>query len=355
MLAESTLKRLDKLYDLYQAGEKLGWSTDNKIAVVAEGFAVVAQIAGGLAVDLYLRKLQARWFYEESNFKEELNLWDLQKAMNGDYGALPRFFFDFSMGEFIGSIIDYLRDQHYGLWLYDKLHPDEGVNNDFLNARDWVPPRDPLALDLDGDGIETVGIGGTNTVLFDHDGDGIKTGTGWLKGDDGFLVLDRNGNGTIDNGGELFGVDTIKSNGKKATSGLDALSDLDSNHDGVFDANDAAFSQVKVWQDKNQDGISQAGELKSLSDLGIASINLTGNGKTVNLGNGNTQSSTATYTRTDGSEGAAGAVEGKAVNLNLADNPFYREFTDHIQLSEEVAKLTDMQGCGAVRDLREAA
>ncbi|MDR1062612.1 MAG: hypothetical protein LBL48_01535, partial [Azoarcus sp.] len=86
----------------------------------------------------------------------------------------------------------------------------ESINDLFLRARDWVPPRDPLALDLDGDGIETIGIGGANTVLFDHDGNGIRTGTGWLKPDDAFLVLDRNGNGKIDNGGELFGVDTVR-------------------------------------------------------------------------------------------------------------------------------------------------
>ena len=79
-----------------------------------------------------------------------------------------------------------------------------GVNSLFLNAQHWVPRRDPLAIDLDGDGIETVGISSTgNPILFDHDADGVKTGTGWLKGDDAWLVLDRNGNGTIDSGQEL--------------------------------------------------------------------------------------------------------------------------------------------------------
>lgn len=60
--------------------------------------------------------------------------------------------------------------------------------NDLYNAAiNWRPPCDPLALDLDGDGIETRGADGT--VLFDFNGDGIKTGTGWVKPDDGFLVL----------------------------------------------------------------------------------------------------------------------------------------------------------------------
>ncbi|WP_234363362.1 hypothetical protein, partial [Francisella tularensis] len=119
--------------------------------------------------------------------------------------------------------------------------------------------RDPLTLDLDGDGIETVGADGS--VLFDSNADGVKRGTGWVGADDGLLVRDIDGSGTIDNGQELFGDATVKSDGSIATDGFDALSDLDSNNDGVFDANDAAFEDVKVWQDKNQDGISQADEL----------------------------------------------------------------------------------------------
>jgi hypothetical protein len=81
-------------------------------------------------------------------------------------------------------------------------------NRDYREAT-TQRPRDPLAIDLDGDGIETVGIPTTGTpILFDHDANGVKTGTGWLKGDDAWLVMDRDGNGTIDSGRELFGVDT---------------------------------------------------------------------------------------------------------------------------------------------------
>ncbi len=79
-------------------------------------------------------------------------------------------------------------------------------------------PRDPLAIDLDGDGIETVGVTAT-PILFDHNGDGLRTGTGWVKGDDAWLVLDRNGNGLVDSGRELFGVDTVLS----GTAGVDAV------------------------------------------------------------------------------------------------------------------------------------
>jgi hypothetical protein len=85
------------------------------------------------------------------------------------------------------------------------------VNDLFTQSRSWAR-RDPLALDFDGDGIETVGAMGSTTVLFDHDGDGVKTGTGWIKRDDGLLDLNKNNNGDIDNGSELFGVEFVKSN-----------------------------------------------------------------------------------------------------------------------------------------------
>ncbi|WP_301278479.1 calcium-binding protein, partial [Dechloromonas sp.] len=221
------------------------------------------------------------------------------------------------------------------------------MNSLFGRARTWRPV-DPLALDLDGDGLETVGITATSQILFDHNGDGIKTGTGWVKGDDALLVLDKNGNGSIDNGNELFGVDTVMSNGQKAASGFAALADLDSNHDGVFSSGDAQYANVQVWRDLDQDGISDAGELQTLAQAGIASINLTSTASTVNFGNGNTQTASATYTRTDGTTGTA-------ANLNLAANAFYREFGDHIALTAEAAKLPGLQGAGMVRDLQEAA
>ena len=114
--------------------------------------------------------------------------------------------------------------------------------------------RSPLAIDLDGDGVETVSV--DNGVYFDHDGNGFAEKTGWISADDAILVRDLNNNGQIDNGSELFGDQTILSNGEKAANGFEALADLDSNHDGVFDGDDEAFGQIKVWQDLNQNGVA---------------------------------------------------------------------------------------------------
>ncbi|SFL62127.1 IS630 transposase-related protein, partial [Nitrosomonas communis] len=220
------------------------------------------------------------------------------------------------------------------------------VNNFFLQFKNWVPPRtDPLVLDLDNDGIETIGINGS--IVFDHDGDGIKTGTGWVGRDDGFLVLDRNDNGTIDTGAELFGVDTVKSDGKLAIDGFDALSDLDSNADELINQDDAQFAQVRVWRDLNQNGISTVDELFLLSQLGVVSIDLKATSKNVNLGNGNVQTASAAHLTVDG--------EGQTGNLDLANNPFYREFVNSISLTEEAFSLPNAKGSGLVRDLREAA
>ena len=72
----------------------------------------------------------------------------------------------------------------------------------------FIRQYDPLTLDLDGDGIETLASNGHKGALFDHDKDGIRTATGWVGKDDGFLVYDRNGDGVVNNGGELFGDNT---------------------------------------------------------------------------------------------------------------------------------------------------
>ncbi|EPJ49289.1 MAG: hypothetical protein OFPII_01710 [Osedax symbiont Rs1] len=234
----------------------------------------------------------------------------------------------------------------------------EEVSTDFKNALNWTAPRrrDPLVLDLDGDGIETTAADGS--VNFDHDGDGVKNGTGWISGDDGMLVLDRNGNGTIDNGGELFGDNTIKADGSKALNGFDALAELDTNNDGKVDAADTQFSELRIWQDFNQDGISQSNELSTLADLGIQSIGTGYTSSTQDVGHNNLSIAQGSFIKTDGTAGDAGTTtqsSGAAESLNLVENNFYREFTDHIALPDSLQDHPDMQGSGAVRDLLQAA
>lgn len=257
--------------------------------------------------------------------------------------------------EAIAEIQAGMRDMWQGLLrTLDGTYSDvsELVNEAFLSALNLLSHIDPLTLDLDGDGIETLGVDAG--VLFDFDGDGIKTGTGWIKGDDGFLVLDRNGNGQIDSGRELFGVDTVKRDGTKARNGFDALADLDSNGDGLFDENDEMYSSVRVWQDINHDGIAQAGELKTLREHHIAAIIL--KSKEANQdSNGNLISATGSYIRDDGSEGEVNGNQSVVADVDLESNPFYSEHADHVALDDEVKKLPTLQGSGRVRELQEAA
>jgi Ca2+-binding RTX toxin-like protein len=128
----------------------------------------------------------------------------------------------------------------------------------------------PVVLDLDGDGVELVSLASSD-VWFDMNGDGMLDRAGWVGADDGILAFDRNGNGLIDDGSEIAFGDDVDG----AVSDLEGLSAYDTNENGLFDEGDAQFAEFRIWQDVNQDGISQAEELTTLAERGIDSIGLT--------------------------------------------------------------------------------
>ena len=216
----------------------------------------------------------------------------------------------------------------------------------FNRAKNWVWPRDPIILDLDGDGLETVGL--ASNVYFDHDGDGVLTKTGWAGANDALLVWDRNGNGTIDTGAELFGDFTPLPNGTLAPNGFAALAALDSNGDGIIDASDPAFAELKLWRDADQNGATGAGELISLADAGIVSLNLAHTLKNQNLANGNQLTREGSFTRLDGTTGGMG-------EFKLALDTFDTKFANEIEVPESLKTLPTMGGAGNVRELQQAA
>ena len=124
-------------------------------------------------------------------------------------------------------------------------------------------------LDLGHDGIGFSSL--ENGVAFDINGDGVKAHMAWTSGNDGILAIDLDGSGRIENGTEIF---SPRFAGGHFDDGLAALATLDSNHDGRIDSADAAFAKLLVWQDLNHNGVSEAGELTSLTDQGIAGISL---------------------------------------------------------------------------------
>jgi len=115
-----------------------------------------------------------------------------------------------------------------------------------------------------------------NGVVFDIDGNGILEQISWTDGesDEAFLVLDRNGNGLVDNGTELFGNYTPRADGSIAENGFQALADLDTAfaRNGRIDTWDAAYTELRLWIDRNHNGISDPGELSGLAERGVVAI-----------------------------------------------------------------------------------
>ena len=157
----------------------------------------------------------------------------------------------------------------------------------------------PLLLDLNGDGVRSVGV--DHGVLFDVNNQGQVALTGWASASDGMLVRDINRDGLINNGAELFGNGTLLANGSHAANGFDALAQFDANHDGKIDSQDVIFKELNVWRDANGDGVTQANELLSLQELGIASFNLSATSNSTG-DNGNWHGLLSSYTTTNGAQ-----------------------------------------------------
>ncbi|WJF89257.1 calcium-binding protein [Paraburkholderia bonniea] len=209
---------------------------------------------------------------------------------------------------------------------------------------------DPLILDLNGDGIHTTGVD-QSTAHFDFTGEGHRTHTGWITTGDGFLVLDRDSNGAIDTGHELFSNFTKLANGTLAANGFQALREFDSNKDGVIDANDAIWSSLKIWRDRNGDGATQQGELLSLTELGILSINLSKEESFRLLDNGNLVRGEGSFVQlVDGKE-----VVREIQEIWFGQDTLHQKFTTTIALRDDVVALPFVLGAGNVRDLWQAA
>ena len=207
-----------------------------------------------------------------------------------------------------------------------------------LKAAGIIHPDDPLALDLDGDGLEFTGLN-TSDTYFDLDGDGFAEHTAWLRSDDGFLAMDRDGDGAIGDISELFGAPGV--------SGFSELAELDSNADGIIDALDGAFGDLLVWRDLNQDGASGADELFSLADLGITSINLGATIINVETPSQNVLHAQSTFTWSDGSQG-------NLYDVLLDSSQFDTRYQGDAGAADWAAAVPDIKGYGLLTDLQVA-
>jgi hypothetical protein len=137
----------------------------------------------------------------------------------------------------------------------------------------------PVLLDLNGDShidlrpLDSIG----SSVGFDWDGDGMADETAWAGPQDGFLAIDLGADGTAGPDGRIDQERELAFSAwnDASTSDLDGLRLVfDSNHDNVLDMNDDRWSEFRVWRDLNQNGVSDAGELQTMTDAGIRLINL---------------------------------------------------------------------------------
>ncbi len=161
------------------------------------------------------------------------------------------------------------------------------------------------------------------------------------------LVWDRNGNGKIDNGGELFGNNTVLAGGARAANGFAALADLDGNHDGRIDAADAAYAQLRVWRDGDSDAVAASTELLTLADAGVQSIGTGFAAQTLADAQGNQHLQAGQYTGTDGNAHAVDDVWFAADTARTVDRNL-------VAVGDAIAELPNLQGFGNVHSLHQA-
>jgi Ca2+-binding RTX toxin-like protein len=219
-----------------------------------------------------------------------------------------------------------------------------GLGLAFKLAEAWVR-RDPIILDLDGDGVET--LDQASGCHFDHDGNGFAEQTGWVGADDGLLIRDRQQGAEIAAGSQLFGDFTLLSNGKTAAHGFEALADLDDNHDGVIDQADAAWAELAIWKDANSDAYFDPGERLSLEQAGIRQLLLAYRHGDIVDGQGNQHLQLGSYLTSQGQERAMEDI-GFSVDLVRTEE---REI---LALDSDIGELPNIAGIGNVHSLHQA-
>jgi Ca2+-binding RTX toxin-like protein len=205
----------------------------------------------------------------------------------------------------------------------------------FQEAKSYVivGGGDPLILDLNGDGVQLTSHEDGN-VYFNLAGTSYASLTGWADGGDGILVNDENNNGNIDSISELIGGDE--------GGGFAALGTYDTNDNGIIDSGDTNWSDLKVWVDANADGHTDAGELHTLGDLEITSINLASTNVSYQI-NGNNITQEGSFT--------LNGVESQMLDVWLAYDTVNTTYSQEYVLNPDALLLPNQRGYGTLPDL----
>ncbi|HEY5712622.1 MAG TPA: calcium-binding protein, partial [Allosphingosinicella sp.] len=268
------------------------------------------------------------------------NVWDpstwsipgVDPFLPRDYTGIPDPFGD--LGDWIADKFAALADRLSHMFHDGLEHASQFVSDIF--GRAFARP-DPLVMDLGGDGVHLVSLDSSN-VHFDLDSDGFAEAVGWVTAGDGLLALDLNHNGSIDNGSELIGNGLV--------DGFSILATFDTNNDGVINSSDAVFSDLRVWQDLNQDGISQTAELSSLSSRGVISMAISAVPQDFWVQrDGNSVLFSGGYSSTGGQR--------EVIAVGFASDRINTQFIlpEGFEFDPEVFGLPNLRGFGSVPDL----
>lgn len=262
-------------------------------------------------------------------------------SIDGSTSSAPNIYYQYtsppSSGGFLAALVNIVQVALTALGTMASVFfpPASAGTYAILSTSATIVGTNPLVLDLDGDGIETLDISKSD-VYFDMNNDNFAEKIGWANGDDGMLAVDKNNNGIIDNQSELFG--------STETKGFEDLRVYDTNGDNIINSDDTNFNSLKIWQDINENGVTDEGELRTLTEMGISSIDL--GYRTVNKDNNyNMIAEESSYTKTDGTKGVI-------ADVLYAYNKVYTQYKGDYILSEEVIDLPWVRGYGQMKDLQ---
>ena len=223
-----------------------------------------------------------RWFYNidfSSGMGAKAVAFNISNKTTGESFSESRVNLDGTYGAQTIPFVDFIPQND---WYSDKVRFDIA----FLNNREDATPdaqaecgvdtelSSPIVLDFSEDqNFRTIPLMASK-AKFDLDANGVKEQTGWIARATAFLALDRNNNGQIDNGSELFGNHTQLVNGEKAKNGYDALAELlvHGTDNSKIDSNNIMYDNLILWFDYNADGISQFNEMMHLDQAGVTAI-----------------------------------------------------------------------------------